>query len=92
MITEHSRSRHADYPERPDVTRGVFWRKTTRQEMRQIVVAAKRYELAGKTAGAQNGPLGGVAFELLEYLGNLIDYRTGRIEPSIDTLKAKLKL
>ena len=44
----------------------VFWRRTDRQQVRQIVLAARRYELAGRQPGARNGPLGGVAIELLE--------------------------
>lgn len=70
---------------------GVFWRRTDRQEVRMIVMAARRYELAGRQPGARNGPLGGVAIELLELFSNLVDFRTGRLEPSIDTLMLKLK-
>lgn len=37
---------------------GVFWRRTNRQDVRTIVLAARRYELAGRQPGARNGPLG----------------------------------
>jgi len=70
---------------------GVFWRRTNRQDVRTIVLAARRYELAGRQPGARNGPLGGVAIELLELFANLVDFRTGRLEPSIDTLMLKLR-
>ncbi|RUV67799.1 helix-turn-helix domain-containing protein [Mesorhizobium sp. M5C.F.Cr.IN.023.01.1.1] len=70
---------------------GVFWRRTDRQQVRQIVLAAQRYELAGRQPGARNGPLGGVAIELLELFANLVDFRTGRLDPSIDTLMLKLR-
>lgn len=70
---------------------GVFWRRTNRQDVRAIVLAARRYELAGRQPGARNGPLGGVAIELLELFANLVDFRTGRLEPSIDTLMLKLR-
>lgn len=70
---------------------GVFWRRTDRQQVRQIVLAARRYELAGRQPGARNGPLGGVAIELLELFANLVDFRTGRLDPSIDTLMLKLR-
>lgn len=70
---------------------GVFWRRTNRQDVRMIVLAARRYELAGRQPGARNGPLGGVAIELLELFANLVDFRTGRLEPSIDTLMLKLR-
>lgn len=70
---------------------GVFWRRTNRQEVRQIVMAARRYELAGRQGGARNGPLGHVAIEVLELLANLVDFRNGRLDPSIDYMMAKLK-
>jgi len=70
---------------------GVFWRRTDRQEVRRIVLAARRYELASKEHGARNGPLGGVAIELLELFANLVDFRTGRLDPSIETLMRHLR-
>lgn len=70
---------------------GAFWRPITRKEAGQIVLAAKRYELATRRPGARKGALGGVALEVLEYLGNRVDWRTGRLEPSIDTMRAKLR-
>lgn len=70
---------------------GVFWRRTDRQEVRKIVLAARRYELAGKQPGSRNGPLGGVAIELIELLANLVNFRTGRLDPSIDFLMLKLR-
>lgn len=70
---------------------GVFWRRTNRQEVRQIVLAARRYELACREPGSRNGPLGNVAIEVLELFANLVDFRTGRLDPSIDTLMVKLR-
>lgn len=70
---------------------GVFWRRTDRQEVRRIVLAAKRYELAGRASGSRNGPLGSVAIEVLELFANLVNFRTGRLEPSIETLMRYLK-
>jgi hypothetical protein len=70
---------------------GAFWRRTTRRDSRRIVLAARRYEIANKAAGSRNGPLGSVAIEILELLANLVDYKTGRLEPSIDTLMQKLR-
>ncbi|MCF1505982.1 helix-turn-helix domain-containing protein [Afifella sp. H1R] len=70
---------------------GVFWRRTDRREVRKILLAARRYELAARRPGERNGPLGAVAIELVELLGNLVDFRTGRLEPSIDTLMRYLK-
>lgn len=70
---------------------GVFWRRTNRQEVRQIVLAARRYELACREPGSRNGPLGSVAIEVLELFANLVNFRTGRLDPSIDFLMLKLR-
>ncbi len=70
---------------------GTFWRGIERQEARKIVLAARRYELARREPGRRSGPLGSVALEVIEYLANLVDYRTGRLDPSIETLMRKLK-
>lgn len=69
----------------------VFWRRTNRQEVRQIVLAARRYELSCREPGSRNGPLGGVAIEVLELFSNLVDFRTGRLEPAIETLMRMLR-
>ena len=70
---------------------GVFWRKTDRQEVRRIVMAARRYELATRQPGARSGALGSVALEIVELFANLVDFRTGRLEPSLDTLMRMLR-
>ena len=70
---------------------GAFWRRTDRQEVRRVVLAAKRYELAGRRKGRRNGPLGHVALEALELLANLVSYRTGRLEPSYAYLMRTLR-
>jgi hypothetical protein len=69
----------------------VFWKATSRQEVRRILLAAKRYELILRRRGRRCGPLGSVAIEVLEYLTHLVDFRTGRLEPSIDTLMRRLR-
>lgn len=68
-----------------------FWRPTNRQDVRRVVLAARRYELAAKQPGSRNGPLGGVALEVLELLANVISYKTGRLDPSIDWMMERLK-
>jgi hypothetical protein len=59
--------------------------------VRRVVLAARRYELAGREKGRRNGPLGHVALEALELLANLVSYRSGRLEPSYAYLMAKLR-
>lgn len=70
---------------------GTFWRAISRQEVRHILLAARRYELVGRRAGRRNGPLGHVALEVLELLGHLVSYRTGRLEPSLEYLMRTLR-
>jgi hypothetical protein len=70
---------------------GVFWRRTSRQDVQKILLAVKRYELAGRQPGSRSGPLGAVAIELVELFVNMVDFRTGRLEPSIETLMRHLK-
>ncbi len=64
---------------------GMFWRPITRKEARRIVEAADRYEVANKGKGS-HGPLGLIALKVLEVLSRTVDFRTGRLEPSIDWL------
>ena len=52
---------------------GAFWRRTDRQTVRKVVLAARRYELATRQPGARNGALGSVALEILELFANLVD-------------------
>jgi hypothetical protein len=62
-----------------------------RAEVRRVVLAARRYELAGRQAGRRRGPLGHVGLEVLELLANLVSYRSGRLEPAITYLMGRLK-
>ena len=70
---------------------GGWWRPVRRREARRIVLAARRYELAGRERGRRSGPLGHVALEVLDLLANLVDHRTGRLDPSLATLMGRLK-
>ena len=70
---------------------GRIWRPTNRQEVQKVLLAAKRYELAERQKGERTGPLGSVAIEVLEFFVNLVDFRTGRLEPSIDTIMGKVR-
>lgn len=70
---------------------GLLWQRTTRAQVRQIVLAARKFDVAERQPGERNGPLGHVALEVLDYLANLIDWRTGRLDPAITHLMEKLK-
>ena len=70
---------------------GLFWRRMDRAEARRVVIGARKYELAGRQAGQRNGPLGFVALEILDLMANLINGKTGRLDPSLNFLMATLK-
>jgi len=76
-------SRHAGRDE------GIFWKATSRGEVREIVLAARKYDRAGRVKGGRR-PLGGVALEILDLMANLVRFKTGRLDPSIDYLMEKL--
>lgn len=70
---------------------GMFWHPTARQDVRKIVLAARRYDVHGRQPGRRNGPLGHVALEILDLMANLVSYKTGRLDPSLDYLMRKLR-
>jgi len=80
--------RHSHFKGRSE---GRIWRPTNRQEVQKVLLAAKRYELAERRKGERTGPLGSVAIEVLEFLVNLVDFRTGRLEPSLNTIMGKVR-
>jgi len=55
------------------------------------LAGARRYELDNKPAGKVNGPLGHVGLEVLRILLELVDFASGRLEPSIDTLMQRTR-
>jgi hypothetical protein len=69
----------------------AFWQPTSRQDARRILFAARRYEWQERQPGERSGPLGSVAIELLELLVHMVDFRTGRLDPSIETMMRRLK-
>ena len=75
-----------------DPRAGAVWQPIGRskQEARAIVAmrmqAAEAYDRQYKEKGRRNGPLGYVGLEVLRELYRMVDYRTGRLDPSINTL------
>jgi len=68
-----------------------IWQPTTRKEVQMILKAAEIYNEAGlREKGQRSGPLGSVALDVLRLFVNLIDFRTGRLEPSITTIMKRL--
>ena len=70
---------------------GAWWRPVPRAEAQQVVLAAKRYEVAGRQPGQRNGPLGHVALEVLELLANLVSHKSGKLDPSYAYLMRALR-
>ena len=70
---------------------GRIWQATTRKDVQAILKAAEIYNEAGlHEKGERSGPLGSVALDVLRLFVNLIDFRTGRLEPSISTIMDRL--
>ncbi len=88
---EPSRAKVRRHSHRAGRCEGTFWSRTERREVGRVVLAAKRYELAGRKAGRRRGPLGHVALEVLELLANLVSHRSGRLEPSYAYLMRTLR-
>lgn len=61
-----------------------WWRPMPRQDARRLVLAARRYELTTRA-------LGHIALEIIDLLSNLQDPRTGRLDPSLRWLMARLR-
>jgi hypothetical protein len=70
---------------------GPFWRPFNPKDAARYMTAAERYERITRAKGQRSGKLGPVALEVLRELLRLIDYRTGRLEPSIATLCDRLR-
>ncbi|WP_208863793.1 helix-turn-helix domain-containing protein [Paracoccus marcusii] len=67
-----------------------FWRGTSRQDVQKVLMAARQYDRARKEPGKRNGPLGGIALEVLALFANLVNFKSGRLDPSLDYITDKL--
>ncbi|UXM96464.1 helix-turn-helix domain-containing protein (plasmid) [Bartonella sp. HY329] len=68
-----------------------IFKKTDRRSLKRLLLAAKRFDLQKRQKGQRCGPLGTIALEVLEYFINIIDYKTGRLEPAIATIMRKIR-
>jgi hypothetical protein len=87
----HNQTRLHRTSHRAGTCEAMFWRSTSRQEVQKIIKAAQRYELHSRKPGRRNGPLGSIALEILALFGNLVSYKTGRLDPSLDWIMGKLR-
>jgi len=70
---------------------GGFWRPFDKTETGRLLQAAERYDFQSRPKGRRAGILGHVGLEVLRELLRLVDYKTGRLEPTIETLAERLK-
>jgi hypothetical protein len=69
-----------------------LWRPiaSNSREARRLIAArlkaAEHYNERNKQAGDRQGPIGDVGIRLLRELYRIVDFKTGRLEPAIDTL------
>ncbi|MFL6858375.1 MAG: hypothetical protein ACJ8EB_10775 [Allosphingosinicella sp.] len=61
-----------------------LWRPVDRKEINARIQAAEHFDRERKAAGRRNGALGHVGIEVLAALYRIVDYNSGRLEPSID--------
>ena len=82
--------RNSYYANDPRAT--AVWQPIGRsnQEARVIIGirmhAAQSYDRKHKQKGQRNGPLGSIGIDVLRELYRMVDYRTGRLDPSIATI------
>jgi hypothetical protein len=68
-----------------------LWKPINPREIGPRMKAAELYERTHRKPGERNGPIGHVGLEVLRAMYNLVCYKTGRLEPSIDYICRKLK-
>jgi hypothetical protein len=67
-----------------------IWRSIDKREIGARLRAAEEYDRDNREAGKRNGPLGHVGLEVLRQLYRIADYKTGRLEPSIDYIRRSI--
>lgn len=68
-----------------------WWRPVSKRQMGPAMIAAEGYDRQHKQPGKRNGPIGHVGLEALRALYRIVCHRSGRLEPSIDYLRGKLR-
>ncbi|MGV3480551.1 MAG: replication protein A [Sphingobium sp.] len=67
------------------------WRPINKREIGARLKAAEHFDRSHKEAGKHNGPLGHIGFEVLRGLYRMVDFKTGRLDPSIATIMSRIK-
>lgn len=67
-----------------------LWSAFDKRERNARMRSAEWYDRTKKEPGKRNGPLGHIGLELLRELMRVIDFKTGRLEPSVEWLAKRL--
>jgi hypothetical protein len=70
---------------------GTFWRRFDPRDIGLYMRAAERFDRVKRKQGEPQGPLGPIALEILRELLRLVDYKTGRLEPKLETIMLRLR-
>lgn len=95
LLNRSGRRQSASIVRRGSVLREAargFFRAVDRREVGSILKAAERLENLTKAKGRRNGALGYTGLKVLKALLSVVDYRTGRLEPSYVAIAEKTKL
>lgn len=68
-----------------------FWQSFDRRDVARFMLAAERFDRTTRKKGERTGAIGSVGLEVLRELLRLIDFRTGRLDPSLQTLCDRLR-
>jgi len=69
-----------------------LWRPIDPTTISARLRAAEQFDTLNKKAGDHSGPLGNRGLRVLRELYRIVDYKTGRLEPSIDTICRRVRL
>jgi hypothetical protein len=70
---------------------GRVWRPVDRRERWARIRSAELYDLEHKEWGKRSGPLGHVALEVLRAMYRVVDFKTGRLDPSINWMMRTIR-
>lgn len=62
------------------------WRRFDRREFNARMRAAEQHDRENKQPGKRNGPIGAIGLEVYRELMRMVCWKTGRLEPSIETI------
>lgn len=68
---------------------GRWYKPVADNDRWTILRAAEHYDVVAREKGKRSGPIGQVGLEVLRAMLRVIDFRTGRLDPSITYLMAK---